>query len=47
MNIVVINASPRKRANTARLCKSVVNGAEDRGVMLNILISTVMILKDV
>lgn len=31
MNIVVINASPRKRANTAQLCKKVVDGAMDNG----------------
>ena len=31
MNIVVINASPRKRGNTAQLCKKVVDGAEDNG----------------
>ena len=29
MNIVVINASPRKKANTAQLCKKVVDGAMD------------------
>ena len=29
MNIVVINASPRKRGNTAELCKNVVEGAEN------------------
>lgn len=28
MNIIVINASPRKRGNTAKLCKNVVKGAE-------------------
>ena len=31
MNIVVINASPRKRGNTAQLCKKVVDGAMDNG----------------
>ena len=31
MNIVVINASPRKRGNTAELCKNVVEGAENNG----------------
>lgn len=31
MNIVVINASPRKRGNTAQLCKKVVEGAIDEG----------------
>ena len=31
MNIVVINASQRKRANTAQLCKKVVDGAMDNG----------------
>ena len=31
MNIVVINASPRKRGNTAELCKHVVEGAMDIG----------------
>ena len=31
MTIVVINASPRKRGNTAKLCKSVVDGAIDNG----------------
>lgn len=31
MNIVVINASPRKRGNTAQLCKKVVDGAMDSG----------------
>ena len=31
MNIVVINASPRKKANTAQLCKKVVDGAMDNG----------------
>ena len=31
MNIVVINASPRKRGNTADLCKQVVEGAMDVG----------------
>ena len=31
MNIVVINASPRKRGNTAQLCKKVVEGATDGG----------------
>ena len=31
MNIVVINASPRKRGNTAQLCKKVVGGAMDNG----------------
>ena len=31
MNIVVINASPRKRGNTAELCKQVVEGAMDVG----------------
>lgn len=29
MNVVVINASPRKRGNTAKLCKSVADGAMD------------------
>lgn len=28
MNVVVLNASPRKRGNTAQLCKKVVEGAE-------------------
>lgn len=27
MNVVVINASPRKRGNTSELCKNVVEGA--------------------
>ena len=31
MNVVVINASPRKRGNTAELCKNVVEGAMDNG----------------
>ena len=31
MNVVVINASLRKRGNTAKLCKSVVDGAKDNG----------------
>ena len=31
MNVVVINASPRKRANTAQLCKKVADGARDNG----------------
>lgn len=31
MNVVVINASPRKRANTAQLCKNVADGARDNG----------------
>lgn len=31
MNIVVLNASPRKRGNTAQLCKKVVDGAMDNG----------------
>ena len=29
MNLTVINASPRKRGNTAELCKNVVEGAEN------------------
>ena len=28
MNVVVLNASPRKRGNTAQLCKKVVEGAK-------------------
>ena len=31
MKIVVLNASPRKKANTAELCKNVVKGAESNG----------------
>ncbi len=31
MRMVVINASPRKRGNTAELCKNVVEGAKDNG----------------
>ena len=31
MNLVVINASPRKKGNTAKLCKKVVDGAMDNG----------------
>ena len=31
MNLVVINAIPRKKGNTAELCKNVVEGAEDNG----------------
>lgn len=31
MKAVVINASPRKNANTAKLCKSVCDGAESNG----------------
>lgn len=31
INVVVINASPRKRGNTAKLCKGVVDGAMDNG----------------
>ena len=31
MKIVVINASPRKRGNTAELCKNVIKGAQDNG----------------
>ena len=31
MKIIVLNASPRKKANTAELCKHVVKGAEDNG----------------
>lgn len=31
MNVVVINASPRKRGNTAELCKNVVEGAQSNG----------------
>ena len=31
MKVVVLNASPRKRANTAELCKSVVEGAKGKG----------------
>ena len=30
-NVVVINASPRKKGNTAKLCKKVVDGAMDNG----------------
>lgn len=30
MKLIVINASPRKKGNTAELCKKVVEGAEDR-----------------
>ena len=31
MNLTVINASPRKRGNTAELCKNVVEGAQSNG----------------
>ena len=31
MNVVVINASPRKKGNTAELCHNVVEGAKDSG----------------
>lgn len=31
MNIIVLNASPRKRGNTAKLCKKVVEGGESKG----------------
>lgn len=31
MNVVVINASPRKKGNTAKLCKKVVDSAMDEG----------------
>lgn len=31
MKVIVLNASPRKKANTAELCKQVVAGAEDNG----------------
>ena len=31
MNLIVINASPRKKGNTAELCKNVAEGAEDNG----------------
>ena len=31
MNLTVINASPRKRGNTAELCKNVVEGAQSSG----------------
>ena len=31
MKVIVLNASPRKRANTAQLCKSVVEGAKSEG----------------
>lgn len=31
MNVIVINASPRKKGNTAELCKNVVEGARDKG----------------
>ena len=31
MRVIVLNASPRKKANTAELCKQVVKGAEDNG----------------
>lgn len=30
MNIIVLNASPRKRGNTAKLCQNVVKGAESK-----------------
>ena len=33
MNVVVINASPRKRGNTAELCKNVAEGAMDNGAV--------------
>ncbi|WP_405272311.1 flavodoxin family protein [Methanobrevibacter sp.] len=31
MNLTVINVSPRKRGNTAELCKNVVEGAQSNG----------------
>ncbi len=31
MNVVVINASPRKKGNTSELCRKVVEGASDNG----------------
>ena len=31
MNLVVSNASPRKKGNTAKLCKKVADGAMDNG----------------
>ena len=31
MNLTVINASPRKRGNTAELCNNVVEGAQSNG----------------
>ena len=37
MNIVVINASPRKRGNTAQLCKKVVEGAMDNGADVHLV----------
>ena len=47
MNLVVVNASPRKKGNTAKLCKKVVDGAMDNGAMLNSSIFTAMILRGV
>jgi len=31
MNIIVINASPRKKGNTSKLCKNVAEGSESKG----------------
>ena len=31
MNIIVINASPRKKGNTAKLCENVAEGSESKG----------------
>ena len=31
MKVIVLNVSPRKKANTAELCRQVVKGAEDNG----------------